>query len=136
MRFLLISDDVVGQSMAGPGIRYWELSRAMAARHDVTLAAPMLGQPPSGDSRVRLVDRAKSNWMDLVAQHDVVVVQKPRPRLAREVRKHDRRLVVDAYYSDALEGLEIHRHDPMKTRTAHSTFARAAENLALRNADG
>ena len=31
-RVLLISADTVGQSMAGPGIRYWELARQLASQ--------------------------------------------------------------------------------------------------------
>src|ERR1022692_1982065 len=35
---LVQTEDVVGATMAGPGIRYWELSRRLAERHPVTLA--------------------------------------------------------------------------------------------------
>ena len=38
---LVISHDVVDTRMAGPGIRYWEMARALARRLDVTLAHPM-----------------------------------------------------------------------------------------------
>ena len=37
---LVISDDVVGRKMAGPGIRAWELSGALAGHFKVTLAVP------------------------------------------------------------------------------------------------
>jgi glycosyltransferase involved in cell wall biosynthesis len=36
----LISDDVAGEKMAGPGIRAWELSKALARRFKVALAVP------------------------------------------------------------------------------------------------
>ncbi len=36
----LISDDVAGEKMAGPGIRAWELSKALAKRFKVALAIP------------------------------------------------------------------------------------------------
>jgi glycosyltransferase involved in cell wall biosynthesis len=40
-RFLVVSHDVVGRAMAGPGIRYWEIAAALRRRGiDVTLAAP------------------------------------------------------------------------------------------------
>ena len=38
-RVLLISQDPVGEQMAGMGIRYTELARALAAHAEVTLAA-------------------------------------------------------------------------------------------------
>lgn len=40
MRLLIISHDVVGQRMAGPGIRAWELARVLAIHAEVTLLAP------------------------------------------------------------------------------------------------
>ncbi len=39
-RLLLISNDVVDTCMAGSGLRYWEMARALANRLDVTLATP------------------------------------------------------------------------------------------------
>ena len=39
-RVLIISTDIVGPAMAGPGIRAWELARALSAECTVTLAAP------------------------------------------------------------------------------------------------
>ena len=37
---LIISDDVVGEKMAGPGIRAWEISKCLARHFRVTLAIP------------------------------------------------------------------------------------------------
>jgi glycosyltransferase involved in cell wall biosynthesis len=37
---LVISHDVVGKKMAGPGIRYYHLSRVLSAEYEVTLAVP------------------------------------------------------------------------------------------------
>jgi glycosyltransferase involved in cell wall biosynthesis len=39
-RVLIVSHDVVGERMAGPGIRYWELARVLAGHCAVTLAVP------------------------------------------------------------------------------------------------
>lgn len=40
MHLLIISHDTIGAHMAGPGIRYWELARALASELSVTLIAP------------------------------------------------------------------------------------------------
>lgn len=40
MQILIISHDTIGTRMAGPGIRYWELARALATELQVTLIAP------------------------------------------------------------------------------------------------
>jgi glycosyltransferase involved in cell wall biosynthesis len=47
-RLLLISNDVVDTRMAGSGLRYWEMARALASKLDVTLAMPDHGLPGEG----------------------------------------------------------------------------------------
>jgi len=47
-RLLLISFDVVDTKMAGPGIRYWEMARALAKELNVTLATPGGSLPGPG----------------------------------------------------------------------------------------
>ena len=37
---LIISDDVVGEKMAGPGIRAWEIARSLAGALETVLAIP------------------------------------------------------------------------------------------------
>ena len=48
---LVISDDVVGQKMAGPGIRAWELSKCLAKSFKTALAIPDYSSP-AGESPV------------------------------------------------------------------------------------
>jgi len=60
---LIISHDVVGPRMAGPGIRYWELARVLARPFQVTLAAPGDPQPPAAD--VRLCSYEPGRWDSL-----------------------------------------------------------------------
>ena len=43
---LVLSSEPVGERMAGPAIRAAELARALAAEHDVTLAAPAPSRAP------------------------------------------------------------------------------------------
>src|SRR6185503_14501838 len=40
LHLLIISHDVVGSRMAGPGIRCWEMARVLSAQQPVTLIAP------------------------------------------------------------------------------------------------
>ena len=50
---LVITHETVGPRMAGPGIRAWELARALSDRFDVTLAAP--GEPARSHPDLRVV---------------------------------------------------------------------------------
>ncbi|MFC2161467.1 glycosyltransferase [Acidobacteriota bacterium] len=43
---LVISDDVVGEKMAGPGIRAWELSKCLSRHFKIVLAIPDYSQTP------------------------------------------------------------------------------------------
>jgi len=79
-RVLLLCNDVVGEQMAGPGIRYWEFARALAAAGlDVTLAVlPFVpaSPPPSEipfDHLCRCEDDAEVR--SLATQADVIVTQ-------------------------------------------------------------
>ena len=37
---LLISNDVIGERMAGPGIRSWEFAKALSGSFQISLAVP------------------------------------------------------------------------------------------------
>jgi len=73
-RLLLISFDVVDTKMAGPGVRYWEMARALAQTLDVTLATPERSLPgPGFKTHVYSLD----DWDSLapaVAQADVLLL--------------------------------------------------------------
>jgi glycosyltransferase involved in cell wall biosynthesis len=45
MRVLIISHEPIGPRMAGPAIRCWEVARVLGREFQVTLAAPIAGQP-------------------------------------------------------------------------------------------
>ncbi len=42
---VLITSDVIGTRMAGPGIRFWEFARALSGEFRVTLAIPPFLNP-------------------------------------------------------------------------------------------
>lgn len=116
-RLLILSHDVVGARMAGPGIRYWELARALAAHAEVTLAAP---QPI--DLRAPGVAVASYGWGDaaslgaLLARADAVLangyVFEAHPELADAAAT----LIVDLYDPTLLENLEALRAQPAAER--------------------
>jgi hypothetical protein len=75
-RVLIVSTDVVGARMAGPGIRAFELARALARAHSVTLAVP--GGSDIADPQVRIAAYAYGEagaFGPLLDQADVVIGQ-------------------------------------------------------------
>jgi glycosyltransferase involved in cell wall biosynthesis len=104
---LVLSAEPVGEQMAGPAIRAAELARALAAEHDVTLAAPGPSRAP--DERVALVEAGFEDYDALVQAargHDVVVAQELPPTLLGRLARLPARLVLDLYNPIVVEVLE------------------------------
>ncbi len=118
---LILSHDVVGTHMAGPGIRYWEMARVLATQQQVTLIAP---HPI--DLRTDSVICGSYEWgnANSLAQWihtaDVVIanghVLHAHPELAQIVQP----LVLDLYDPTLLENLELFRAAPDDERRSHN----------------
>ena len=81
----LVSDDVAGEKMAGPGIRAWELSKALARHFKVALAIP--------DYSTRGQDPAF--YRDL--PFDLFYYAQSNPSVLKEVGEKSRIVVVQGY---------------------------------------
>lgn len=118
---LVISHDVIGSRMAGPGIRAWELARVLAAHQPVTLIAPQpidrgaatftCGSYTWGDaaSLAPWLDRA-----DVVFANSFVLL--PHPELADLPNP----LALDLYDPTLLENLEVMRQASPEARATQS----------------
>jgi glycosyltransferase involved in cell wall biosynthesis len=126
-RVLIISHDIVGMRMAGPGIRAWHMALVLAARFPVTLIAPRPIDLQPGAFRCGDyawgAPGALAAWL---AQADLVVangfVLEAHPELAQCAAP----LVLDLYDPVLLENLELLRAAPSDQRGA-----RAAADQAL-----
>ncbi|MCS6842632.1 MAG: glycosyltransferase family 4 protein [Roseiflexus sp.] len=117
MRLLVISHDVVGQRMAGPGIRAWELARVLSIHAEVTLLAPQpidLAAPGIRTGHVAMGDSA--SLAEFIRQADVILANgfllEPHPELA-DVRQP---LILDLYDPTLLENIERFRHASLPER--------------------
>ncbi len=131
MRVLVVSTEPVGERMAGPAIRAYELARALADQCAVTLSAPA----PStvADPRLRLVQAGMADVEQLVAaarEHDIVVAQELPPVVL--ARLGSVRLVADLYNALVVELLEGGAARRTQRRIAARTLALcAAADLVL-----
>lgn len=132
MRILFVSPDVVGERMAGPGIRAWELAHALAGRHDVMLVAPDVDRT---SETVTLMPAGVERWVDLLGRHDVVVTQFLTPPLLGALLRRRTRLVIDAYVPMTLEALEMNRKARPRQRQERAKTLVGVQTLALRAAD-
>jgi glycosyltransferase involved in cell wall biosynthesis len=114
---LVLSAEPAGERMAGPAIRATELARALAAAHEVTLAAPAPSQAP--DERVRLLEVGFEDFDDVLAavgRHDVVVAQELPPTLLGRLARQPVRVVLDLYNPIVMEVLEAVAGRPPRTQ--------------------
>ncbi|NNG36289.1 glycosyltransferase family 4 protein [Nakamurella aerolata] len=104
-RILVVTDDAVGSTMAGPAIRAWNIAKVLAdAGHDVRLASTLRAEGSSPDFAI--CDGSPEFLPGLARGMDVIVTQgftlKYRPWLADMGAK----MVVDLYDPIHLETLE------------------------------
>ncbi|GIT81021.1 hypothetical protein LLS1_26900 [Leifsonia sp. LS1] len=99
-RLLVVAPDVVGRRMAGPGLRYVAIARALAPHMPVTLAVGV-----EGSSHLELdlpgvavaPYRSRQELELLVAGHDAVFAQLFDTNVARAATRRNVRLIFDLY---------------------------------------
>lgn len=126
-QLLIISHDAVGARMAGPGIRAWELARALAKQQPVTLIAPApIDRAPVGFAlgSYQWGDAASlAPWLeaaDVTLANGHVLAAHP------ELAYWPRPLALDLYDPVPLENLELFRAAEPAARAG-----RMAEDRAL-----
>ena len=128
-RVLVLSSDRVGEQMAGPAIRAYEIATALSAHHRVTLAAPPgSGLPAGSQLAFAQASPGSAEFWKLAGEHDVLVAQFLPGSVLAKLIGGPLRLVLDLYDPRALEALErgTGDADALATRVA----AEAAEQLA------
>lgn len=117
-RILLICHDVVGENMAGPAIRYWEMARVLGKDFVVTLATP--GRPTLKNQCFEIRGYARSDpsfLASLVAAADVVVAFGFVVHQFSFLQFIDKPLIVDVYDPFTLEHLEAYDDLPILEKT-------------------
>ena len=106
-RVLVISAGPVGAVMSGPGIRAFELARALEPYGEVTLAAtdPEDGTPSRSEVGVVFRQQDPRALRPHIMRADVILSQPPWPMVAAWCRRSAARLVYDLYDPEPLEML-------------------------------
>lgn len=106
-KVLVITGDPIGEKMAGPAIRAWNMSEALAVSNEVTLVS--LAGVESIDSPFEVVHISPGDEKGMRAleqQSDVIIFQGLAMALFRCIRETDKVLVCDIYDPMHLEHLE------------------------------
>jgi GT2 family glycosyltransferase/glycosyltransferase involved in cell wall biosynthesis len=114
-RVLVITGDPVGQKMAGPAIRAWNISRILSAENDVRLISTTAAVSITDAFEVGVVGPHTPKAM---AEHeewaDVIIVQGHALQYFPSLEATTKVLVVDIYDPLHLEQLEQGRDKPLK----------------------
>jgi len=132
-RVLVVAADVVGERMAGPGIRAWEMARALAARHQVTLAAPT--PVPAAAAGFRILEAARAALREAAAESQVVIAQPVAFSLFPALLESEALKVVDVYDPALIEGLELHATESPPERLARHREDLASLEVAMQAGD-
>lgn len=131
-KVLLIALDIVGKSMAGPAIRYFEFAKRLSKEHDVVLMTPNVPDIEAENFRFALFSEMKEE----IKKADVVVCQQLIVKIAFWLFIYRPRLIIDAYDPQALEHLEIFKNAPLKEREKRNRNIVEQTNFSMGSADG
>jgi hypothetical protein len=114
-RVLVITGDPIGEKMAGPAIRAWNISRLLAKDSDVRLLSMTKAGLTNDDFEIDLISHHRPSSVE---QHekwaDVIIVQGHALALFPALAKSNKVLVVDVYDPLHLEQLEQGRGQSME----------------------
>ncbi len=135
-RLLIISNDVMDEKMGGPGLRYMQISQAMCADVDITLAVP--NQTSITIPGVKIVayqeDRA-SFLKSLVDAHEIVLISGYMAIRYPFLYQVKARLIVDLYDPFFLENMFYYLEQPLPEQVQRNQTAIEATNRLLQLGD-
>jgi glycosyltransferase involved in cell wall biosynthesis len=136
-RIVVVSNDHVGSSMAGPGIRYLNFARELRSEGDVTLIVPFeTDLEPDGFELVVADVWDPALMTPLTAGADVVVAQRlPVPTMRKLARTRARR-IYDLYAPLHIENLALDAlQGPDRQPVESAVLNRLADTVVLRTGD-
>ncbi len=133
---LVVSNDVVDVKMAGPGMRYLEIARALSADLDVTLAVPAETSLQSPGVRIVSYDETRSGSLQVLVENaDIALVTGYMGEKFPFLATTRTRLVVDLYDPFVLENLHYYLHEPIESQNALNQQATTITNHLARIGD-
>lgn len=109
---LIVSSDVIGKKMAGPGIRYWNMAIELSKRYKVILAVPNFDSIDLTDdfykeNNVIISSASRKSLKSLCNHIDTVVVQGNTLWKNQFLKRSGVKIVIDLYDPFVFEILEI-----------------------------
>jgi hypothetical protein len=135
-QLLIISNDIVSEKLAGPGMRYLEIARALSRDLDVILAVP--GETSLQIPGVRFVTyqfEQPAAVYKLIEASDVVLLSSFILEKFPLLTSYQKRIVVDLYDPTILENLHLYENEPLGVQEALNTQVVQFTNRLLQAGD-
>jgi glycosyltransferase involved in cell wall biosynthesis len=135
-QLLIISHDIVTEKLAGPGMRYLEMARALSRDLEVILAIPgetSLQVPGLRFAPYRFEQPAE--MYKLVQACDVILISSFILEKFPLLTKSQNRIVVDLYDPTILENLHLYEKEPMGVQEVLNTQVIQFTNRLLQSGD-
>ncbi|WP_223694589.1 glycosyltransferase [Leifsonia poae] len=135
-RVLVITGDPVGERMAGPAIRAWNIARLLADEHDVRLVSMSSAIPLDDRVEVGVISHHRPSSVSAHEEWaDIIIVQGHALELFPSLEKSRKILVVDVYDPLHLEQLEQGKGQSLKAWNKQVNEATDALNHQLQLGD-
>ena len=132
-RILVVTLDILGEKMAGPAIRTWEISARLAAEgHQVRLVT--FADCHRRGSGFMVARTTVEGFRREVESADIVIIQGYIAATFPWLKEAGQKIVIDLYDPFHLESLEVEKYQPLADRDA--ALARALAELGAQVARG
>lgn len=131
-RILLNSLGIVGETMAGPAIRYWEFAKSLSKKHEVILLIPNESDLRSEDFTII---KKNSDYRKYFKGVDVIITMIVTHAMALAAKMNHVKIILDAYDPIPLELLEIYKDRDMSFRKKEQNTLTDIFNFSFRMAD-
>ncbi|MCE5328890.1 glycosyltransferase family 4 protein [bacterium] len=116
-KLLLISYDFIGQNMAGPGIRFYELSKILANYCDVILASPNRIDIDTPGFKTIMYETGNFKTLQRnVENSEMILIQGHLLYYFPFLRNFKGKIIIDLYNPFNLESLEMYRNENLSER--------------------
>ena len=116
---VIVSHDIVDEKMAGPGMRYWEMARALKQELKVTLAIPNSTSLHDSDIQIAIYNESIPETLQkIVEANDVALISGYMVEKYPFLKTTSTRLLVDLYTPMVLENFHYYLNEPIDIQIA------------------
>ncbi len=116
---LIICQDYIGKTMAGPAIRSWEFATQLSKNHNVVVVSHI---NPEIKSKLFVLKICNNKVLkEEIKKADIVITQKITPKIANSAKAFNTRIILDAYDPITIEALEANCYKSDRFRATLNT---------------